>query len=98
MDITQIIGQLKEFYPVGISLDDIVAYAGSEPYQKKKSCIDKAWSDRNQWDLLKDSLSDLSTEIGDYSFMGGSPWLVKNGHIYSLFYTDLVENSSYICF
>lgn len=73
MEKHQIIKQLKEFYPTDISLDDIAAYANSEPYKKKKSYIDSAWSERNEWNLLKASLSDLSTEIWDYSFMGGSP-------------------------
>lgn len=69
----QIIEQLKDFYPEDISLDDIETYAASEPYQKKRGCIEKAWSDRIQWHLLKDSLYDLSYKISDYSFMGGSP-------------------------
>lgn len=93
----QITEQLKEYYPEGISLDDINAYAASEPYNNRKRCIETAWSDRRQWEELKDYLSDLSAEIWDYSFMGGSPSyhfsfrLEQNDDIlYSLFVSVLL--------
>ncbi|MCS4229255.1 hypothetical protein [Sphingobacterium sp. BIGb0165] len=73
MQKEQIIEQLKEFYPAGVSLDDTETYVGSEAFNNRKLCIESAWSDRRQWEQLKDSLSDLSAEIWDYSFMGGSP-------------------------
>ncbi|WP_223582996.1 hypothetical protein [Sphingobacterium sp. GVS05A] len=63
MQKEQIIEQLKEFYPAGVSLDDIETYVGSEAFNNRKLCIESAWSDRRQWEQLKDSLSDLSAEI-----------------------------------
>uniref|UniRef100_UPI0028ABDB4C hypothetical protein n=1 Tax=Sphingobacterium multivorum TaxID=28454 RepID=UPI0028ABDB4C len=69
----QITEQLKEYYPEGLTLNDIMAYSASEAYSNRKRCIESAWSDRRQWEQLKDSLSELSAEIWDYSFMGGSP-------------------------
>lgn len=69
----QITEQLKEYYPEGLTLDNIMAYSASEPYKNRKRCIESAWSDRGQWEQLKESLTDLSPEIWDYSFLGGSP-------------------------
>lgn len=69
----QITEQLKEYYPEGFTLDDIMAYSASEAYNNRKQCIESAWSDRGQWEQLKESLTDLSAEIWDYSFLGGSP-------------------------
>ncbi|WP_394677356.1 hypothetical protein [uncultured Sphingobacterium sp.] len=69
----QITAQLKEYYPEGLTLDDIMAYSASEAYSNRKRCIESAWSDREQWEQLKKSLTDLSAEIWDYSFLGGSP-------------------------
>lgn len=97
MQKEQIIEQLQEFYPAGISLDDIAAYAGSDAYKKRKNCIDTAWSDRGQWEELKTSLSELSDEVWDYSFMGGSPthhfsFSLKHeeNRLYSLFVSVLL--------
>jgi hypothetical protein len=64
----QITEQLKEYYPEGLTLDDIMAYSSSEAYNNRKRCIESAWSDRGQWEQLKESLTDLSAEIWDYSF------------------------------
>ncbi|MGF7026948.1 MULTISPECIES: hypothetical protein [Sphingobacterium] len=73
----QITEQLKEYYPEGVTLDDIMAYSASEAYNNRKQCIESAWSDRGQWEQLKESLTDLSAEIWDYSFLGGSPSLLR---------------------
>ncbi|WP_293883567.1 hypothetical protein [Sphingobacterium sp. UBA1498] len=66
----QITKQLKEYYLEDLTLDVVIAYYASEAYNNRKRCIESAWSDRGQWKQLKASLTDLSAEIWDYSFLG----------------------------